>query len=420
MAVGFLASSVCVRQFTAIALATGMAAFFTIGLAVVPAVVRAFWGAKPWIDIVGIFSPLYSFIWAEGRLAAGLHRYWWSIVAVTGVSLVCLLLATLRVSLSWRDRAAPVRFWTGLTLFRRRQRNTLPRSRQREELESPNGDPQAETPPPHVGGYEASKHRTASSVKFRRRLLAINPFLWLAGRRKVSSPIFMLVTAIIVACASLIAAPYFGRVMRTGTDPMLGQLFAWFWATLAIHSLVLYYAAMVASQRLAEDKQTGALELVLSTPTTERSISRGLWMAYGRRMFFPAVVAILAHSFLIWQGATMCLLDPPQANFPQHITAGQLLWHAFFNVPLRGIPLEWGFIAAVRGFVLALMLLMLVWVTLGWVARWLGLRMKKPGFAPMASLAVVLAPPVVAFSFVCYLTARRHLIVCHHTGLFRS
>jgi hypothetical protein len=52
------------------------------------------------------------------------------------------------------------------------------------------------------------------------------------------------------------------------------------------------------SQRLAEDKQTGALELILSTPTTERTISRGLWMAYGRRMLFP-VIRRGAGSFLV-------------------------------------------------------------------------------------------------------------------------
>ena len=70
---------------------------------------------------------------------------------------------------------------------------------------------------------------------------------------------------------------------------MVGHLFAWVWTGLAIHALVFYYGATVASQRLAEDKQSGALELILSTPATERSISRGLWLAYGRRMFFPAL-----------------------------------------------------------------------------------------------------------------------------------
>src|SRR5437762_5106546 len=97
---------------------------------------------------------------------------------------------------------------------------------------------------------------------------------------------------------------------------MIGHLFAWGWAAAAIHALVLYYAAMAASRRLAEDKQTGALELVLSTPTSERSISRGLWMAYGRRMFFPATVAILVHFFFIWQGATMVLLEAPSLRLP--------------------------------------------------------------------------------------------------------
>ena len=84
---------------------------------------------------------------------------------------------------------------------------------------------------------------------------------------------------------------------------MVGYLFAWLWTGLAIHALVLYYAAMSASQRLAEDKQTGALELILCTPTTERTISRGLWLAYGRKMLFPALLAVLVHCVLHLDGA---------------------------------------------------------------------------------------------------------------------
>ncbi len=220
----------------------------------------------------------------------------------------------------------------------------------------------------------------------------------------------MAMTVAIVLITSWIAAPYFGRVMRAGTFTMMvGHLFAWLWAALLIHALVLYYGAMVASQRLAEDKQTGALELVLSTPTSVRSISRGLWMAYGRRMLFPAIVAILAHLFFIWQGLIMAVLDPPTPRIPAGTTPGSIFWAALLNRPIGGVPLEWGFTVALRIVLLALLLLMLVWITLGWVGRWLGLRMKRPGFAPLTSLALVLAPPVFLFSLACYFADKCHL-----------
>jgi hypothetical protein len=241
-------------------------------------------------------------------------------------------------------------------------------------------------------------------------LLTVNPFYWLGGRQVVSSPIFMVTILAIVMVTSWIAGPYFGRVMKAGTyTAMVGQLFAWLWGTLVIHALVLYYGAMTASQRLAEDKQTGALELVLSTPTSVRAISHGLWMAYGRRMFFPAIVAILAHSFFIWQGLTMALLDPPTPRLMPGTTASQIFWAALLNRPLNGVQLEWGFSVALRMVLLALLLFMLVWVTLAWIGRWLGLRMKRPGFAPLTSLALVIAPPVFLFSLACYFADKAHL-----------
>jgi hypothetical protein len=232
---------------------------------------------------------------------------------------------------------------------------------------------------------------------------------WLGGRQQVSSPIFMCLTVSIVICASRIAAPYFGRVLRAGTfGPMIGHIFAWFWAGLLIHALVLYYGAMAASQRLAEDKQTGALELILSTPTSERSISRGLLLAYARRMFFPAIIAVLVHLYLICQGALMAVLDPPSTKLPLGTTPAELLWNGLLNRPMGGVLLDWEFVLVIRMVLLALVLAILAWCTLGWVGRWLGLRMKRPGFAPMASLALLLTPPVMLFSLAMYCGDKWH------------
>lgn len=368
VAAGFLASSVCLRQFTAIAAATGLALCGSAGLMGLAAVANSFRSTKTWAEGLAIFSPLYALVAAGGGSVFGTKAYWWSVLAVAGLSGMALGLAAWRVSRSWRDRATSQRAWGNFKILKRWRQRGL-----------------------------------AGRVALRRRLLGINPFFWLGGRRPVSAPVFMVLTVCVVAATSYLAAPYFGRSMRAGTfSPMVGHLFAWMWAGLAIHALVLYYAAMIASRRLGEDKQTGALELVLSTPTSERSISRGLWMAYGRSMFFPATIAILIHFFFIWQGATMAVMDPPSAKLPPGTTPRELLWQALLNRPVGGVHLEWGFILALRILLLALLLLILTWLTIGWLGRWLGLCMKHPGFAPMVSLALVLVPPIVLFSLACY------------------
>ena len=123
-------------------------------------------------------------------------------------------------------------------------------------------------------------------------MLAINPVFWLAARQPVSAPVFMFLAVILTTITVYVAAPFFGRTFRAGmASPVIGLMFAWLWTGLAIHALVLYYAATTAAQRLAEDKQTGALELLLCTPITERTLSRGLWLAYARKLLFPALLA---------------------------------------------------------------------------------------------------------------------------------
>jgi hypothetical protein len=275
---------------------------------------------------------------------------------------------------TWRDRAKNVRVLPRLKLWRR---------------------------------WEQSA--TAKRAALRRRLLEINPFFWLGGRKCVSAPVFMFITVVLALLAVYVAGPFFGRVMRAGTyTSVIGQLFAWFWTGLTIHALVLYYAAMSASQRLAEDKQTGALELILSTPTSEQTISRGLWMAYGRKLSFPALVAVLVHLYFLWQCLIMATLEPP-GSIPPGATTREILWSALLDQPLRGYALDWQFGFFLRVVLLALVVLMSSWVALGWVGRWLGLRMKHPGFAPMASLALLASPPVLLFSLACYLADKFHL-----------
>ncbi|HEY0549071.1 MAG TPA: hypothetical protein VGF13_05680, partial [Verrucomicrobiae bacterium] len=312
----------------------------------------------------------YTLVSAGGTRVFGTNEYWLSLLAVTAVAFFGLAFVTWQLARTWRDRPKARLLFDRFSFFKRWRR---------------------------VGG--------AGQIALRRRLLEINPFFWLAGRNQISSPVFLGVAVVMTVVCSSVMAPGFARVFARGAGavtPMLGHLLAWLWTGLALHLMTAYLAAMAASQRLAEDKQSGALELVLSTPTSERTIARGLWLAYGRRLFGPALLAILVHLFFIWQCLSTFLLEE-FGNYPRGSTEWQIFWDALLNQPLNGRPLDWQFGFMLRCMLLTLALLMLAWVTLGWVGRWLGLRMKHPGFAPVVALACMFVPPPLVFSIACYL-----------------
>jgi len=369
LAAGFVASVFCKRQFTAVALAMALALIFGAGMFGAAAIVHELNGPKALVEGLSVICPLYTWSAAAGGRVFGLNKFWLSLASVAGLSITWLALVIWQLARSWRDRPKSVRTGKGVK-----------------------------------SDGAAPSRASASRARFRRRLLDINPFYWLAGRRLLSAPIFICLIAALVLITSYVTVPYFARVIPAGKElkPMIGSLMGWAFSGITIHLLVLYYAAMISSQRLAEDKEAGALELVLSTPVTERSISRGLWMAFTRRMFFPALVAILVHAFFLWQCMVMATIEPP-GQFPRYsATPWEIFRAVLLDEPIRGHSLEWGFIFLVRIALLILVMLPVVWLTLGWVARWFGLRMKHPGFAPMIALALVFVPPVLLFSLVCF------------------
>jgi ABC-type Na+ efflux pump permease subunit len=368
-----LASVVCIRQFTAIAFATALALVVGAGLLGVAAWVDAVRGPKLWVDCLVSICPLYPVVAADGARVFGRNHYWLSLVLVAGMSVLWLAWVTWRLARNWQDRPKAA---SAFSRFKSK----------------PAG--------PH---FESAGRRA-----LRRRLLDWNPFFWLAGRRRISSPVMMGLAVVLVGVTVSIAFPILdSRTSLGAASPLVALLFVWLWSGLAFHALVLYYAAMVASERLAEDKHTGALELVLSTPVSERTISRGLWLAYARRMFFPGVVAVFFHLFFVWLAAVALVMDPP-SRLPE-ITPSQLLWHALFNLPVAGQRIEWEFTFMLRALLLALGLFGCAWLTLGWLGRWLGLKMKHPGFAPLTALAWLIIPPVLEFSLACYVADELNL-----------
>jgi ABC-type transport system involved in multi-copper enzyme maturation permease subunit len=117
---------------------------------------------------------------------------------------------------------------------------------------------------------------------FRRRLLEINPFYWLASRERFK-------IALVWLWLGLVALFWvFGlvRAKRDWLDPGTYLMTA-----VLLHSFFKCWLAMEASRRLGLDRRSGALELILCTPLSVKEILRGQWLALLRQ--FGAAIALI-------------------------------------------------------------------------------------------------------------------------------
>jgi len=179
LAMGFVASVFCKRQFTAVALAMGLVLVFGVGLFGVAAIIHQLRGsrARELVDAVSAICPLYTLNAAEGGKPFGRNHFWSSLASVASVSVILLGFVTWQLSRSWRDRPKSVRL------------STNPKS-----------------------GPTSHERSNPGRAALRRRLLDINPFYWLAGRRKVSAPIFMCLVIGLAFITNYATVPYFAKV----------------------------------------------------------------------------------------------------------------------------------------------------------------------------------------------------------------
>lgn len=370
-AFGFAASVLCTRQFPAVGIAFSLSLSALLGIPLLSWGLHEVFFPNPFCAGLAGFSPYYSIEWADiNRRTYGTNNYWTSFLSIHLLGWTTFLWVAWRLSRSWRDaesRPALIRRLTDKT------------SRQN-------------------SGQAAWKNR------FRARLLDINPFLWLGGRARFSSPLVFGILVIMVLFTTLVACHYAGRKMGGGQlEPFIGHMFCWFILSCILQTVMGYHAAACASQRLAEDKQTGALELILCTPIGDRRIFSGLWLAYARALFAPGLLTLLCHFFLMWHVATAFMLERHGMSPDLPKSAGAIIWMALTtSIPGSIYHQEWVPYFMLRVLFLAMILLAANWVALGWVGRWLGLRMKHTGFAPIASLALMTIPPWIAFAVLCY------------------
>lgn len=205
----------------------------------------------------------------------------------------------------------------------------------------------------------------AARLDFRRRLLEINPFYWLAARERFK---FVLVWLVLVGATLLWLAG-----LADDSRNWLNEGIYVFTA-LAAHTVFKSWIAMEAPRRLGTDRRSGALELLISTPLSVNEILRGQWRALARQFGAAAVIVCVVDFLFLGLG------------LKHNYSAGDReMWSAIW---LSGIIV----------FILDL-------VTIPPVAVWLSLAGRKTGRAGTTALVLVCCLPWIAFAgFAAFMT----------------
>lgn len=176
--------------------------------------------------------------------------FWWPVGTIHGLSWLLLALASLIVPRSWQDHPAG-------------ERGSRWRQRWRE------------------WNYGDAAERPA----FRKRLLDINAFFWLAARARLKP-------AHVWMALALAAALWTWGAMEQGKAWTL-EVGIYALTALVLNTMLKIWVASEAGRQLGEDRKIGALELLLSTPLGVMEILRGQIMAL-RRQFLAPLILVLA------------------------------------------------------------------------------------------------------------------------------
>ena len=185
-------------------------------------------------------------------------------------------------------------------------------------------------------------------AKRRSRMLERNPIFWLNNRDRfaVVWPILFAVLSFGIAVGCIL---YF-EIPR---EPTFAVLFC----TLALNDFAMRIrVGSIASLRLGADRQSGALEMVLSTPLTVREIVRGVWNAIRAQLLWTYVPLLVAY-------CVIALLFLESIN-------SRIIVVAFF-----------------------LIFSLVDFVAMGYVAMWNGMRMRNVQQAAGQALLRVLILP---------------------------
>lgn len=328
LAVGLFCSAISRDERRSMAVAMIIVLVFAAGFPLASLIChewRAVQILKPISEELLIPSPGYAAVMAfEIPFTGSKFNYFHASVIFThALSWVLLIAASFIVPRTWQDRA--------LTTAQLRRREKI------EQLRLGN----------------AEKRRS-----IRRRLLAINPVLWLLARSRTKSVAVWLFLGVVglIWAAGLWISP------RDWQDDG-----AYITTAIIVHLVLKFWIGTEACRRFSNDRQSGALELLLSTPIAVKDIVRGQVLALERQFAGPVFAVLLMDFVFLMSGGRSSEMT--------------VMWIVGMAV----------FVADI--------------VALSWVGMWRGLNSRRPNRAAVAAMVRVLLLPWIIYFILMTLGA---------------
>jgi ABC-type Na+ efflux pump permease subunit len=320
LSLGILVSALSRNERTAMASAVILGVVLTI---LIP--ILGFWHSK-WARLAGIhpafvvFSPAGPWLSSLGPSAGLLAPGYFipSLLATFASSLGFLTVASLALPHLWQD-----------------ERQAVPQRWRR-----------------WFGRFRAKAGLGARSVPERRCPKGTNPLVWLAARQR-RSPVVLWVALAMILCIT-------GWYSR---DAMMAVIMM---TAVMLHASLLLKVANVACRSIAEDRESGALELLLTTPLDEDEITAGRLIALKQELMRPALAALAVDLvFCLW----VAWFDQQAATFLK----------VFF-----GLAVLW-------------VIQLLVMYPLAWFGLWMGLRCPNALSAVRRTQFSILMMPYIVY-----------------------
>jgi ABC-type transport system involved in multi-copper enzyme maturation permease subunit len=340
-AIGLLVSSFCRTQQRAQGLGILIVLFFTGGLTGTVQFLR-YYGASPDLCLaLELPNPVFAQTLAFGSLAGSQKTYFaLSCAVIFGLGLVCLGAASLLTPRCWQDKA---------------------------------GQSPAENLLMRFAVWKTGHIQTRSRMGG--MLLDRNPFLWLVSfRTGVRTSVWLYIMLVTGIAAFLILD--FSR----HNDPAAVRIGVCLPVAYLLNIGLKVRIGGWASYRLAEARENGALELILSTPLRIPDLVTGHFLGFRRVFGWPTltVMSLLVLSYIL--------------SLPGFDRLGSL----FNSDPEASIY-------RVRALLLlgcSMGFLVLDALALTWCGMWFGLKSKNPGQARSFTMILCLVGPLLLYPFL--------------------
>ncbi len=205
--------------------------------------------------------------------------------------------------------------------------------------------------------------RQSTSFSARVKWLDVNPamFVMRPGKGVRTTAVVLLVLGTVML---LVDTFYFDEYSLLFV-PFTGSPLEWFLLLPLKLVLVIHACSFFASAR-----QSGAFELLLSTPLTIKEIVQAHWKVINRTFLWPYFFLVV---YVMYGGVKMAIVSHPGSTFEFGGIGGLLM-------------IGKQVVAHVFDYIL-----------LGWMGAWMCLKLKRPGWAPFFTILFALVLP----SFLC-------------------